>query len=211
MANNKGTRKSGSGFAVGGLLLTALLAAVAPPALANLDPAQCPFELGYNPVFNADGSVLSCVKGSGKFEVDQPNGIVARSLRGIGTSLQSIQIAATQLDLATFAKFLDPGVTFFLSDGVPRTAGDPVLVAFLLNPAVFTYAPGVDVHSIFEVSNYQFLGGSPTSASLHVRLITQTSYVDYDSVWRFNDVGDPSGRKLWQLFQAFNLVVTPRS
>lgn len=27
------------------------------------DPALCPFELGYNPTFNADGSILSCTKG----------------------------------------------------------------------------------------------------------------------------------------------------
>jgi hypothetical protein len=43
-------------------------------------------------------------------------------------------------------------VTFFLQDGLPRHPGDPVLVAFLLDPAVFTYAPGVDVHTIFDVS-----------------------------------------------------------
>jgi hypothetical protein len=63
---------------------------------------------------------------------------------------------------------------------------------------------------MLQVTNHQFFGGSPTSAFVHVRLITQTSYVDYDSIWRFNDVGDPSAKKLWQLYQAFNLVVTPK-
>jgi hypothetical protein len=43
-------------------------------------------------------------------------------------------------------------VTFYLQDELPRHPGDPVLLAFLLDPAVFTYAPGVDVHTIFDVS-----------------------------------------------------------
>jgi hypothetical protein len=56
---------SGSGFRGGalGAVLLLLVAALGKPVVASLDPALCPFVLGYNPVFNADGSVLSCVKG----------------------------------------------------------------------------------------------------------------------------------------------------
>jgi hypothetical protein len=57
---------NGSAFTRGGALgavLLLLVAALGKPVVASLDPALCPFVLGYNPVFNADGSVLSCVKG----------------------------------------------------------------------------------------------------------------------------------------------------
>lgn len=47
-----------------GILVMILFATGVGTAVASLDPAFCPFELGYNPVFNADGSALFCEKGN---------------------------------------------------------------------------------------------------------------------------------------------------
>lgn len=49
--------------AVPAIAALVFLVASAGVASAAPDPALCPFELGYNPVFNADGTVLSCTKG----------------------------------------------------------------------------------------------------------------------------------------------------
>eukprot|EP00243_Klebsormidium_subtile_P013595 TRINITY_DN9074_c0_g1_i1.p1 TRINITY_DN9074_c0_g1~~TRINITY_DN9074_c0_g1_i1.p1 ORF type:complete len:200 (-),score=51.10 TRINITY_DN9074_c0_g1_i1:544-1143(-) len=190
-------------------VLLAVVAAAAPALAASLDPALCPFELGYNPVFNSDGSVLSCQKGNETFSVDAPNGTRARSLRGIGTSVLAIVVAGNEGDLDTFASFVDPGATFFLLDGAPRKLGDPVVTDFLVGHNLFIYAEGVDLTATYDVSRYMFYGGAPTSAFVHVRLTTATAFFDFDSVWRFNDVS--GGKKLWQLFQAFNVAVKPHN
>ncbi|GAQ86023.1 hypothetical protein KFL_002660040 [Klebsormidium nitens] len=167
-------------------------------AAASLDPALCPFELGYNPIFNADGSVLSCQKGDETFTVDSPT--VARSLRDIGNNLLTIQIAAAafSVDAQTINQFLDPNVLFFLEDGKPRGRFNPGLDAFFSDPAIFSYVPGMDPSTLFKVSNYQLLGGALPAATLHVQLTTKTSFVDFDSIWYLNDVA--GGTKLCSYF-----------
>jgi hypothetical protein len=47
-------------------LVAALVLLAAGFASAAPDPAECAFELGYNPRFSADGSILFCTKGMSK-------------------------------------------------------------------------------------------------------------------------------------------------
>jgi hypothetical protein len=87
--------------------------------------------------------------GSESFVVD-PQGINARSLRGIGRSSLALSIAATQLDFVAFDKFVADDAVFYLPDGTVHSKNDPQLRDFNLS---FRFAPGVDVNTISDVSS----------------------------------------------------------
>ncbi|GAQ86837.1 hypothetical protein KFL_003150020 [Klebsormidium nitens] len=165
------------------------------------DPALCPYELGYSPVFNADGSQLFCTKGAETFTVDAA-GANARALRGVGQSSLALAIGAVNRDFATFDKYVANDATFVQPPGAPSAGQtvpnfDPALEAF---NRPFEFAPGIDVNANIDVSRFGFLGGDPLSVFVHIKEQTLNFVLEYDSIWRMNNVS--GGQKLWQLYRA---------
>jgi hypothetical protein len=109
---------------------------------------------------------VSCT-GSETFVVD-PQGINARSLRGIGrSSLALFGVAATQLDLAALDKFVADDAVIGLPDGTFTSKNDPRLREFNRS---FRFAPGVDVNTIVDVSSqilFLFLGRKCFGGPVH--------------------------------------------
>eukprot|EP00243_Klebsormidium_subtile_P004011 TRINITY_DN17794_c0_g1_i1.p2 TRINITY_DN17794_c0_g1~~TRINITY_DN17794_c0_g1_i1.p2 ORF type:complete len:199 (-),score=52.63 TRINITY_DN17794_c0_g1_i1:465-1061(-) len=186
--------------AVAAVLLLALGLVSAVP-----DPALCPFELGYNPVFNADGSILSCTKGQETFQVDEA-GILARSLRGIGTSAQALISGIIDGDLTVVTRFVEPNAVLDVPGLGPTPVG-PAVYAFTAQE--FVFPDGADRTAVFQLSQYHFLDNNdPRVASVHVTVFATTKTIDYDSVWRFNLV---DGRRVWQLHTTSNIKLVPRN
>ncbi|GAQ85331.1 hypothetical protein KFL_002300030 [Klebsormidium nitens] len=185
-------------FVAAAILLMGLVSAVP-------DPALCPFELGYNPTFNADGSILSCTKGQETFQVDEA-GILARSLRGIGASSLGLISGIIDGDLTVVTKFVEPNAIFDLPGLGPTPIG-PAVFAFAAQE--FVFPPGADKSAVFQLSQYHFLDNNdPRVASVHVTVFAATKTIDYDSVWRFNLV---DGRRVWQLQTTSNIKLVPRN
>ncbi|GAQ85329.1 hypothetical protein KFL_002300010 [Klebsormidium nitens] len=182
------------------LLAVTLVAAGSVSAVP--DSLLCPFELGYNPSFSADGSKLFCSKGQEIFQVDDA-GILARSLRGIGTSAQAIVNSFITGDLSVFVRLADPAVEIALPDGPHPLDAD--VVAFIQD--TFTFPPGVDSTAVLQVSDYHFLSNDdPRTATVHVKVFAAEYTIEYDTLWLFNLV---NGTRVWQLKRTYNPSLEP--
>ncbi|GAQ82973.1 hypothetical protein KFL_001310050 [Klebsormidium nitens] len=173
-------------------------------AAAVPDSTLCPFELGYNPNFNADGSALFCTKGQETFQVDEA-GILARSLRGIGNSLRSLLGGIADGDATVFGRFVEPAASIALQDG-PHPISDTAAIAQFVAD-VLVFPAGADKSALFQISQYHFLDNNdPRVASVHITVYTAKYTLNADSIWRFNLV---NGARVWQLQQTSNLVLVP--
>jgi hypothetical protein len=102
--------------------------------------------------------------GQETFEVDAGL-ILARSLRGIGRSFQSIISGIIDGDLSVLGKFIEAGALVFVPyQTAPVPVTDPLSFKFIADFLVFL--PGVDRTSVFDVRERQ-----PTSSS-HCLLIS---------------------------------------
>ncbi|GAQ88269.1 hypothetical protein KFL_004140050 [Klebsormidium nitens] len=186
------------------IFLVAIVLATAIPARAvegRVDGRLCPFELGFAPCNNA--SRLVCCLGScgsqNCFEVDQPDAMKAKSLRNTGVTIFNLIKAFSQGDweavtslMAEGATSSGPGFEGGLSAKSPR--------ALQLQQAAFTYQPGQDLSSSFQVLQYDLLGGSPLKSRVVARHHTKAFQFEVDGTFELTDV-EPGKRK-WLIREA---------
>eukprot|EP00243_Klebsormidium_subtile_P004079 TRINITY_DN17853_c0_g1_i1.p1 TRINITY_DN17853_c0_g1~~TRINITY_DN17853_c0_g1_i1.p1 ORF type:complete len:195 (-),score=44.29 TRINITY_DN17853_c0_g1_i1:356-940(-) len=166
-------------------------------AASAQDPALCPYELGYNPTFNADGSQLFCTKGTETFAVD-PQGIIPGALRGIGQSFLGLVKGKIAADTPAIAAYIDRNVTFFLPTG-PAGFTSPAFAAFL---GSIEFPDGADTTAVFDITRFAYLDGNPRSAKVHLVIYATDFTLNTDVIFRYNIVG---AKMIWQAYQAYNI------
>lgn len=81
--------------------------------------------------------------------MDDPAGILARSLRGIGNSLRSLLSGIIDNDQTVFGRFVEADAVVDLLNGSTSISDTAAIAEFVAKVLVFP--PGADRNAIFEV------------------------------------------------------------